>query len=101
MKQRQLGSTGPMVGASGLGCMSFSGFYGPTTEPESHACLDAAQDTGVDFLDTSDIYGMGMSETVIGSYLAKNKHAFKIATKGGIQVKPTRGFNNTENIVLQ
>ena len=96
MKQRQLGTTGPTVGAVGLGCMSFAGFYGPTTEAESHACLDAAQDAGVDFLDTSDIYGMGRAETVIGTYLKAKKHAFKIATKGGIQVTPTRGFNNAE-----
>lgn len=97
MKQRQLGTGGPMVGAVGLGCMSFAGFYGETDLATSHDTLDACRDHGVDFLDTALIYGMGKSEEVIGSYLKANpNHGFKIATKGGIVTKPSRYFDNSE-----
>lgn len=39
MQKRKLGAGGPMVGAIGLGCMSFGGIYGPTNEAESHRTL--------------------------------------------------------------
>ncbi|PCH93585.1 MAG: aldo/keto reductase [Rhodobacteraceae bacterium] len=96
MKQRKLGKNGIDISALGLGCMSFAGFFGPTDEPTSHACLDAARDIGINHLDTSDIYGMGVSETMVGTYLAKNPNAFKIATKCGIRIKPIRCFDNSE-----
>jgi aryl-alcohol dehydrogenase-like predicted oxidoreductase len=97
MKQRKLGANGPSVGAVGLGCMSFAGFYGPTDVETSHDTLDAARDLGVDFLDTAELYGMGQSEEIIGAYLKKNPdHGFKIATKGGIITQPTRRFDNSE-----
>jgi len=95
MRQRKLGHLS--VGAVGFGCMSFAGFYGATDEATSHDTLDAARAHGMDFLDTAELYGLGRSEEIIGSYLAKNPgHGFKIATKGGIVVKPTRHFDNSE-----
>lgn len=95
MKQRKLGSLN--VGAVGLGCMSFAGFYGETDVATSHDTLDAARDLGMDFLDTAELYGLGRSEEIMGSYFKANPgHGFKIATKGGIVVKPTRHFDNSE-----
>ncbi len=97
MRQRQLLQDGTTASAIGIGCMSFAGAYGPTSEAETHDTLAAAQDIGLDFLDTANIYGMGRSETVIGSYLAKNKDTFKIASKVGIWKDPNsdkRGINN-------
>ncbi|MEP5757786.1 MAG: aldo/keto reductase, partial [Litoreibacter sp.] len=85
MKLRQLGQGGPMVHPIGFGAMSFSDFYGVTNELESHAILDMAMDAGVTLLDTSNVYGMGRSESSIGSYLKANREArnyFSIATKG-------------------
>ncbi|MDQ2089492.1 aldo/keto reductase [Marimonas arenosa] len=87
MKTRKLGQTGPEIAAVGYGAMSFSDFYGKTTEEASHAVLDAMRDWGVNHIDTSNIYGMGRSEEWIGSYLAKNPQAkedFVIATKASI-----------------
>ena len=87
MKTRILGQDGPEVTAVGYGAMSFSDFYGPTSEEKSHAVLDAMRDWGVNHIDTSNIYGMGRSEEWIGSYLAKNpgaKEEFVIATKAAI-----------------
>ena len=96
MKKRQLGAGGPMVSAIGLGCMSFAGFYGATDEAEGLRCLDAARDRGIDFLDTSNVYGMGRSESVVGAWLASRKPAVTIATKGGIIPRPERRFDNSE-----
>ena len=97
MHQRQLGTGGPLVGAIGLGCMSFAGFYGPTDEVESHRTLALALELGCDFLDTSNVYGAGLSECIIGSFIAQNPGKFKIATKAGIRRDSTRGrfFDNS------
>lgn len=96
MKRRELGKGGPQVSALGLGCMSFAGFFGETDEATSLACLDAAYDAGIDFLDTSNIYGMGRSERVIGTWLARRKPRVTIATKAGIVTAPERRFDNSE-----
>lgn len=87
MKTRRLGQGGPMVPAMGYGAMSFGNFYGPTTEANSFAILDAMRDAGVTHIDTANVYGMGGSEETIGRYLAANPQArgdFTIATKASI-----------------
>lgn len=87
---------GHQVGAVGLGCMSFGGIFGDTNEADSLACLDAAWEMGVDHLDVAEIYGMGVCETIIGTWLARTKADVKIATKAGIYPKPSRDFRNDE-----
>ncbi len=85
MEKRALGKRGPEVSAIGVGAMSFSNMYGPTNEAESHAVLDTALELGVDHIDTANVYGMGMSENAIGSWLkARGTNPFTIATKAGI-----------------
>ncbi|MCY0096721.1 aldo/keto reductase [Hoeflea ulvae] len=99
MQQRQLGKAGPHVSAIGLGCWNFAGAYGPTSEKESHETLAAARDLGITLLDTANVYGMGVSETVIGSYLRDNPGHFKLATKAGIRRNPDSGerwFDNSD-----
>jgi aryl-alcohol dehydrogenase-like predicted oxidoreductase len=95
MQKRKLGADGPLVGAIALGCMSFGGSYGETDEAESHRTLSRALELGVDHLDTSNIYGDGRAEEVIGSFIRGRPHRFRIATKGGIKRGPPRGFDNT------
>ena len=96
MKHRKLLMDGTMVSEIGLGCMSFSGFYGDTTENEAHETLAFCLDQGLNFLDTANIYGNGISETIIGNYLKKTSAEFVIATKGGISrnSKDGRRFDN-------
>jgi len=94
MKHRKLGVNGPDVSAIGLGCMSFAGAFGETDEATSLRCLDAAIDHGINFLDTANIYGMGRSEHVLGTWLAKEKRDIVIASKVGIQRDPKRPVNN-------
>ncbi|MCY0148573.1 aldo/keto reductase [Hoeflea sp. G2-23] len=97
MEQRQLGKSGLRVSAIGLGCWNFAGPYGPTTEQESHETLACAKDLGVSLIDTSNVYGMGVSETVIGNYLRKNPGHFKIATKAGICRDSSTGARHFDN----
>mgnify|MGYP001797791617 CR=1 FL=1 len=99
MRQVKLGQNGPQVGAVGLGAMSFGGIYGATDEAQSHATLTKALDLGVNHIDTANIYGMGVSENVIGSFLKKNpstRDQFIIATKASIITTPERDFRNDE-----
>jgi aryl-alcohol dehydrogenase-like predicted oxidoreductase len=93
--KRQL--NGRDVGAIGLGCMSFGGMYGGTSEEESHACLDAALELGIDHWDVAEVYGAGRSEEVIGSYLRDSTARVTLATKAGIYAKPTRHYSNSED----
>ena len=95
MKRRPLGTGGPQVSAIGLGCMSFGGIFGPTDEAASQRCLDAAIDRGIDFLDIANIYGMGLSESVVGRFLKRRRADVKIATKAGIVSGPERRFDNS------
>lgn len=83
-----------MVGAIGLGCMSFGGIYGSTDKAESFATLQRALDLGVTHLDTAVIYGDGLSEAIIGEFIKDHPGRFTIATKAGIVAGPRRHFNN-------
>ncbi len=97
MKHRQLGPNGPMVSAIGLGCLSFGGIFGDTTDDASLRCLDAAWDAGITFYDTANIYGMGRSETVLGQWLRTQKHPAVIATKASFVSGPPRRIDNSES----
>ncbi|MEP2943122.1 MAG: aldo/keto reductase [Hyphomicrobiales bacterium] len=98
MQMRKLGKNGPHVSAIGLGCWSFAGAYGATDEKESHETLKKALDLGITFLDTANVYGAGVSEKTIGSFIKDNPGKFTIATKAGIYRDPKtniRSFNNS------
>ena len=98
MQTRQLGRDGPEVSAIGIGAMSFAGFYGETTEAEVHSLLNTAVELGVNHLDTSNVYGMGKSESIIGSYIAqRGDNPFVIATKAGITRDPASGERYFDN----
>ncbi len=100
MEVRKLGANGPKVSSLGIGAMSFADFYGPTTEENSYAILDAAMEAGVTHIDTANVYGMGRSETAIGEFLktrgTEARDHFVIATKASISrgADGARSFNN-------
>ncbi|MFW5654335.1 MAG: aldo/keto reductase [Roseicyclus sp.] len=85
---------GRSVGAVGLGCMSFGGVYGATTEEESFACMAEAVALGMDHFDVAEIYGGGLCETLVGRFLAQTRAEVCIATKAGIYLDPERHFRN-------
>lgn len=101
MQKRKLGKNGPEVGEIAFGCMSFGGFYGPTDEAESHRALALALELGVDHLDIANIYGAGVSEKVVGSFIKDHPNRFKIATKAGIRTGDKRGYDNAPAYIRQ
>ncbi|WP_030347265.1 aldo/keto reductase [Streptomyces sp. NRRL S-1022] len=71
------------VSAQGLGCMGMSHGYGDTDDAQSIATLHRALDLGVTFLDTSDFYGFGHNEELIGRAIAGRRDEVVLATKFG------------------
>lgn len=99
MKTVTLGSNGPATSQFGIGAMSFAGLYGDATPADSHAVLDACVEAGVTHIDTANVYGMGRSEEIIGTWLARHPGArdkLTIATKAGITRRDgVRLFDNS------
>ena len=83
MHTRRLGSAGPAVSALGLGCMGFSGGYGPVDDAESVATIQAALDAGISYLDTGDFYGAGQNEMLLREALKGRRAQAFIAVKFG------------------
>jgi aryl-alcohol dehydrogenase-like predicted oxidoreductase len=83
MKTRILGNTGFAVSEVGLGCWQFGGDFGPINEATVDGIIDAAQEVGINFFDTADVYGDGASERFLGERLAASKPRPFIATKYG------------------
>ena len=80
---RQLGQSGLSVSAIGLGCMSLSGIYGAAEDAQSEALIHHAIDVGVNHLDSSDMYGWGHNEDVVGRAIKGRRDKVVLATKFG------------------
>lgn len=93
MEKRMLGNTGVEVTPVGFGAMTIGGRFGPVDDNESIRALHAAIDGGMNFIDTSNAYGEGRSENIIGRFLAErtDRHDIKIFTKGGNLMKRGAG----------
>ena len=71
----------------GYGAMRLTGEHiigPPDDEDEARAVLQHADDIGVDFVDTADSYGPGVSERLIGEALDTDREDLVVATKGGL-----------------
>lgn len=83
MHKRRLGKNGPEVSMIGLGCMGMSVSYGEPNDEESIATIRRAIDLGVNLLVTSDAYGNGVNEELLGKALKGGREGVLIATKFG------------------
>jgi aryl-alcohol dehydrogenase-like predicted oxidoreductase len=103
MERRRLGGSTLEVSAIGLGCMSMSGAYGPGDDAQSSAVVHRAVDLGIDFLDSSDMYGWGHNETLLGQALRGRRDRVVLATKFGNMRKPdgTPGVDGRPEYVPQ
>jgi aryl-alcohol dehydrogenase-like predicted oxidoreductase len=92
MKYRTLGKTGLRVSIVGLGTMVHAGHFGPMKDSESLEAIETALELGVNFIDTSDAYGAGYGENLLGNAFKGRRDKIVIATKGGnVMVGPNRG----------
>jgi aryl-alcohol dehydrogenase-like predicted oxidoreductase len=87
---RTLGRDGLRVSALGLGCMGMSQSYGAADRDESIATVHRALDLGVTFLDTSDVYGDGHNEELVGEAIAGRRDEVQLATKFSISRRDGR-----------
>ncbi|HCM42655.1 MAG TPA: aldo/keto reductase [Candidatus Omnitrophica bacterium] len=85
IKKRILGQTGLMLPEMGMGCWAIGGQgYGPVSQEDALATLEAAWNSGVRFFDTADVYGDGVSEKLIAQFLrTQSRDEAVIATKVG------------------
>ena len=91
MGYRPLGDSGLMVSAVGVGCNAFGRRVGLDAV---RGIVDAADDAGVTLLDTSDSYGIGQSEELIGVALEGRRDRFVVATKFGSDMAGTNGADH-------
>jgi len=105
--RRRLGRNGPEVLAIGLGCMSLSGTYGTSDDAAAISLIHRALDLGVDHLDSSDMYGWGHNEQLLGRALASlpkdRRDKVVLATKFGQTRQPggANGVNGRPEYVQQ
>jgi aryl-alcohol dehydrogenase-like predicted oxidoreductase len=97
---RALGRQGLRVAAIGLGCMGMSEFYGDESqrsEANGIRVIHHALDIGIDFLDTSDMYGPFTNEQLVGKAIAGRRDQAVIATKFGLVRDPADPARRTVN----
>ena len=83
MKTRTLGKHGPSVSALGLSCMGMTGIYGEPDEAELIATIHRSVELGINLIVTSDAYGAGSNEELVGRALKGRRNRALIATKFG------------------
>ena len=89
MNYRKFGNTGKEVSEIGLGTWQLGTKWGdPFNEEEGLRILDAAYKSGINFIDTADVYNGGNSEITIGKYIKKDRDHFFITTKCGRKLNP-------------
>ena len=75
----------PEISRICFGCEPLGGAdWGPVSVPDIASAISRALELGVNFFDTADVYGLGMSETRLSEILGARRHDVVIATKGGL-----------------
>jgi len=96
MNYRALGHTGWNVSEISFGAWAIGGSWGQVDDKDSLAALHCAIDSGVNFIDTADVYGMGRSERLIAQLKRERKEEIIVATKAGRRLSPhtADGYNS-------
>ena len=96
MKYRILGKTNFKISEVSLGTWQLGGKWGKRFDTRTaEEILDKAVETGINFIDTADVYNDGLSEIAIGKFLKKVSSRIYVATKCGRKLNPhtTEGYN--------
>lgn len=83
MNYRELGRTGWKVSDVSFGAWAIGGSWGQVSDEEALGALNTAIDSGVNFIDTADVYGDGRSERLIAQLKKSRKEEIIVATKAG------------------
>jgi len=87
MQVRKLGSQGPEISVVGVGTWAIGGpwrfGWGPQDDDESIAALHRAFDSGINWVDTAAVYGLGHAEEIVGQVLREVGEEILVATKCG------------------
>jgi aryl-alcohol dehydrogenase-like predicted oxidoreductase len=101
MKYRKLGKTGINVSEVGLGTWQLgSADWGQVSEADALRILHRCVELGVNFFDTADVYGLGVSERTIGKFLKETRQTVYVATKLGRKLWVELGLKWPERITL-
>jgi aryl-alcohol dehydrogenase-like predicted oxidoreductase len=95
MKYRALGRTGWKVSEISFGAWAIGGFWGHVSDEDAMKTLHKAIDSGVNFIDTADVYGDGRSERLIAQLKKDRKDEIVVATKAGRRLpkQTVEGYN--------
>ncbi len=89
MKYRKFSDLGWNVSEIGLGCWQIGWCWGDISDEQARKIVKTALDNGVNFFDTSDLYGDGRSEKFLGEIIKKSSEKFYVTTKLGRRVRGT------------
>lgn len=100
MNYRSFGRTGWQVSEISFGAWAIGGSWGSVSDDDALAALRTAIDSGVNFIDTADVYGDGRSERLIAQVLKERSEQVYVATKAGRRLNPhvAEGYNNRGNL---
>ena len=99
MKYRPLGRTGWNVSEISFGAWAIGGAWGQVSEDDALGALRAAIDSGVNFIDTADVYGDGRSERLVARLKKERNEEIIVATKAGRRLaKQTTGGYSRQNL---
>lgn len=109
MNKTELGNSGVFSSTLGFGCMGMSEFYGQSNEADSMRTLERAYELGITHFDTSDVYGRGENERLVGRFARGKGDKIMVATKFGVLRDPEgpenstydRGINNSPEYMRQ
>jgi aryl-alcohol dehydrogenase-like predicted oxidoreductase len=95
MEYRKLGRTDLKVSSISFGSWAIGGSWGNVDEKQSMDALNKAVDMGVNFFDTADVYGDGVSERLVSKLRKERSEEIYIATKAGRRLEPhvAEGYN--------
>ncbi|GAB2824215.1 aldo/keto reductase [Ferruginibacter profundus] len=89
MEFRRLGKTGLKISAISLGTWQVGGKWGDNfSDTNADEILNKAIDSGINFIDTADVYSNGDSEKAVGRLIKSRKEKIYVATKCGRQLQP-------------
>jgi aryl-alcohol dehydrogenase-like predicted oxidoreductase len=89
MELRTLGKTGIEVSAISIGTWQVGGKWGSSfDDANADTILNKAIDSGINFIDTADVYSDGESEKAVGRIVKSRSEKIYVATKCGRQIQP-------------